>query len=398
VSARTQQARAARHEGQTALEVSVVIPCLNEAQTLGACIDVAQRALREAGVAGEVVVADNGSTDGSDRIAEEHGARVVQVPDPGYGSALRGGIAAAQGEYVLMGDADGSYDFGDLGVFLEQLRAGNDLVVGNRFRGGIERGAMPFLHEYLGNPVLSRLGRRFFRTPCGDIYCGLRAFRREAITGLGLTATGMEYAIEMVVKASLYGLRVTEVPTTLSPDGRDRKPHLRTWRDGWRSLRFLLLYSPGWLFLYPGLVLTAVGLAVMVWLIPGQRTVGSVTFDVHTLLYAGLAVILGLQAVLFWLFARVFAVSVGLLPPDPRLERWTRAISLEIGLLVGGLCFLGGLGGSIYAVLWWGNRSFGQLDYSSTLRLVIPSATLLAVGFELLLGSFFLSILGMKRR
>jgi hypothetical protein len=384
--------------GEPAIEVSVVIPCLNEESTLGACIDVARRAMRELGVEGEVVVADNGSTDGSARVAADHGARVVHVSDPGYGSALQGGIDSARGEFVLMGDADGSYDFGDLAVFLEQLRGGYDLVVGNRFRGGIERGAMPFLHKYLGNPVLTRLGKRFFRTPCGDIYCGLRGFRREAIERLGLASAGMEFAIEMVVKASLHGLNVTEVPTTLSPDGRDRPPHLRTWRDGWRSLRFLLLYSPAWLFLYPGLVLTAVGLAVMAWLIPGQRTIGHVAFDVHTLLYAGLAVIVGLQSVLFWLFARVFAVSVGLLPSDPRLDRWTRILTLEIGLLVSAVCLLTGLGGSIYAVLWWQHRAFGRLDYSSTLRLVIPSATLLAVGFELLLSSFFLSILGMKRR
>src|SRR5271156_4878894 len=268
------------------IELSVVMPCLNEAETLESCIRKAQQAMQSANIAGEVIVADNGSSDGSIEIAERLGARVVPVRTRGYGNALMGGIAAARGKYVVMGDADDSYDFGHIPRFLEQLRQGADLVMGNRFRGGIQKSAMPALHRYFGNPALSRLGRLFFRSGVGDFYCGLRGFRKDAYERMGLRTTGMEFATEMVVKAALLGMPIVEVPTTLSPDGRSRAPHLRTWHDGWRTLRFFLLYSPRWLFLYPGLTLMAAGTALGLWLLPASRQIGSVTFDVHTMVYA----------------------------------------------------------------------------------------------------------------
>ncbi|MBV9269186.1 MAG: glycosyltransferase family 2 protein, partial [Acidobacteriaceae bacterium] len=282
-----------------ALDVSIVLPCLNEAETLEACVRQALAAIEASGVAGEVVVADNGSSDGSQGIAIRSGARVVDVPVRGYGAALMAGIEAARGQYVLMADADGSYNFSHLPRFIHALRNGADLVMGNRFRGGIEPGAMPFLHRYLGNPVLSFLGRLFFRAPVGDFHCGIRAFDRTAIRRLHLTTTGMEFASEMVVKASLEGLRIAEVPTTLTPDGRSRPPHLRTWRDGWRHLRFLLLYSPRWLFLYPGILLMLLGIAIAAWLIPGERTVGHVTFGIDTLAYALGCILVGFHACVF---------------------------------------------------------------------------------------------------
>ncbi len=380
------------------VELSVVIPCLNEAETLASCIERAQRALRKNGIAGEIVVADNGSTDGSQAIAQRLGARVVPIETKGYGSALMGGITAARGRFVIMGDADGSYDLGQLMPFLERLRAGSDLVMGNRFAGGILPGAMPPLHRYLGNPILSSIGRLFFRSPCGDFHCGLRGFNRASILKLDLRTTGMEFASEMVVKATLHRMRIEEVPTTLSPDGRSRPPHLRSWRDGWRHLRFLLLYSPRWLFLYPGMVLMIVGLALGLWLLPGPRTVGRVTFDVHTLLYAALMVIVGFQAVTFALFTRIFAISEGLLPQDPRLERLFRRVTLETGLLAGTFLLVVGFAATLYALGVWGARSFGNLDPVRTLRTVIPAVTLLTLGCQVILASFFLSVLGLRRR
>jgi len=384
--------------GEPELELTVVMPCLNEAETLEVCIRKALTSIEEAGIAGEVVIADNGSTDGSQEIAERCGARVVAVAAKGYGSALSGGIAAARGRYVIMGDADDSYDFTNLVPFVEKLREGYDLVMGNRFLGGILPGAMPPLHRYLGNPVLTTIGRIFFRSPCGDFHCGLRGFSRDAILGLDLRTTGMEFASEMVVKATLHGLRMTEVPTTLAPDGRSRPPHLRSWRDGWRHLRFLLLYSPRWLFLYPGIVLMIVGLAVAGWLIPGPRVVRGVTFDVHTLLYATLAVFLGFQAATFAVFTKVFAISEGLLPEDPALNRVFRYVTLESGLIVGGLLVAFGLGDSIFALYLWGARSFGPLDPSAVLRIIIPAVISLALGCQIVLSSFFLSVLGLRRR
>jgi glycosyltransferase involved in cell wall biosynthesis len=380
-------------------ELSVVMPCLNEARTLGTCIRKAQASFERIGIAGEVVVADNGSTDGSREIAEELGARVVPVEQRGYGAALTGGIAAARGRWVIMGDADDSYDFSDLEPFVQQLREGYDLVAGNRFEGGIREGAMPWLHRRLGNPALSFVGRRLYGTPCGDIYCGLRGFDREKVAALDIRSSGMEFAIEMIVKATMMGLKVTEVPTTLSPDAEGREPHLNTWRDGWRSIRLLLLYSPKWLFLYPGLALLAVGVAGMAWLVPGQRSVGSVTFDVSTLLYFSLAVIVGLQSVYFFLTARWFGITEGLLPDDPRIRRLLEGRGrLELGLAAGMLLLGIGLGLSVYALATWNEAGFGRLDYPDTLRIIIPGATLIACGMQTALSALFLSVLGLRRR
>jgi glycosyltransferase involved in cell wall biosynthesis len=381
------------------IEVSVVMPCLNEAETLESCIRKAQCALLEADIAGEIIVADNGSSDGSIEIAQRLGAQVVKVQDRGYGNALMSGIAAARGKFIVMGDADDSYDFGHVPRFVEQLRRGSDLVMGNRFRGGIEKGAMPPLHQYFGNPALTRLGRLFFRNRnVGDFYCGLRGFRKQAYERMGLRTTGMEFATEMVVKATLLKMRVAEVPTTLSPDGRSRPPHLRTWRDGWRTLRFFLLYSPRWLFLYPGLGLMLLGTLLGAWLLPGPRTVAAVTFDVHTLLYAAVFVLLGFQAIAFAVFTKLFAISEGLHPPDPTLDKAFRYITLEVGLLAGALLILAGLGVSVYAVGFWQSRHFGPLDYAQTLRLVIPASLFLTLGGQTVFASFFLSVLGLRRK
>lgn len=381
-----------------AIELSVVMPCLNEAETLETCILKAQQAFQEANIAGEVIVADNGSTDGSPEIAERLGAKVAHVQARGYGNALMGGIAAASGTYIIMGDADASYDFGHIPRFLEQLRKDSDLVMGNRFKGGIQKDAMPPLHRYLGNPVLTRLGRLFFGGSCGDFYCGLRGFSKKAYETMGLRTTGMEFATEMVVKATLLGMKVREVPTTLSPDGRTRPPHLRTWRDGWRTLRFFLLYSPRWLFLYPGLALMLVGFLVGAWLLPEPRQVGSVIFDVHTLLYAAIAILLGFQSIAFAVFTKLFAISEGLHPPDPLLDRLFRYINLELGLLVGTALAILGFGTSIYAVHMWGQQHFGPLDMSRTLRVVIPAALSMTLGVQTIFSSFFLSVLGLRRR
>jgi hypothetical protein len=383
---------------QPALELSIVMPCLNEAETLGACIEKARRSLQTLGVAGEVIVADNNSTDGSAEIAAKLGARVVRVAAKGYGNALMGGIAAARGKYVIMGDADDSYDFADLGPFVEKLRAGYDLVMGNRFKGRIQPKAMPPLHRYLGNPVLTGLGRLFFHSPCGDFHCGLRGFRKDSLAALDLRTTGMEFASEMVVKATLRKMRIAEVPIALSPSGRSRPPHLRSWRDGWRHLRFLLLYSPRWLFLYPGTALMLLGLLAGLWLLPGPRTVGRATFDVHTLLYAAMAIVIGFQAVLFAIFTKVFAISEGLLPEDPRWNKLFRWITLEVGLIAGGVLFAAGLAGSIYAVSDWGTQSFAAADPVRTLRVVVPSVVALVLGCQIILSSFFLSVLGLRRR
>jgi hypothetical protein len=320
------------------------------------------------------------------------------VEKRGYGSALSAGIAAARGQYVLMGDADQSYDFSQLPRFIEKLREGYDLVMGNRFQGGILPGAMPALHRYLGNPVLSGLGRLFFHAPVGDFHCGLRAFRKEAIQGLDLKTTGMEFASEMVVKAVIHGLRIAEVPSVLRPDGRERAPHLRSWRDGWRHLRFMLLFSPRWLFLYPGLCLMLMGLLVMAWLLPGPRRVGGVTFDVHTMLYGMAAVLVGFQGVLFAVLSKVFAMTTGLVPQTPAWQRAFRWLTLETGLSAGAALFFGGLASSCLALGIWGSRSFGPLDPVETLRLVIPSAGAIALGCEILLASFFLSLLGLARK
>lgn len=376
----------------------MVLPCLNEARTLATCLEKIQRAFQVNALAGEIVVADNGSSDRSPQIAAAMGARVVQVREKGYGNALMGGIAASRGEFVIMGDCDDTYEFAHIPRFLGKLRQGDDLVMGNRFQGGIAPGAMPPLHRYLGNPVLSFLGRMFFGAKCGDFHCGLRGFRKTAYERLGLRTTGMEFASEMVVKATLMGLRVGEVPTTLSPDGRDRPPHLRTWRDGWRHLRFMLLYSPRWLFLYPGLLLMALGALVAAWLLPQPRMVHGVTFDVHTLLYAMVAILIGFQAVAFAVFTQAFGMTQGLLPRDARTEKLFRVITLETGLAAGAALVLVGISSSIWAVHVWGTHNFGPLDTSVMLRTVVPSVTALTLGCQTILFSFFLSILGLARK
>ena len=378
-------------------ELSIVMPCLNERETVGTCVRKALKTLRDAGINGEVIVADNGSSDGSIDLARSEGARVVEVADRGYGNALIGGIQAARGEFVLMADADDSYNFTHIPAFLEQLRAGADLVMGNRFQGGIEKGAMPLLHRYLGNPVLSFLGRIFFHSPCGDFHCGIRAFRKESFLRLNIRSTGMEFASEMVVKASLLQMRICEIPTTLSPDGRSRPPHLRTWRDGWRHLRFLLMYSPRWLFLYPGMLLIIAGLLGCAFLLPGPRMIGGIHFDVHTLLYAFAAVLLGFQLVAFAVFTKVFAIEEGLLPEDPRLNQVLKYITLETGLALGGLLVFLGIAGSIFAVSGWAARSFGDLNPDQMLRVVMPSVFSLTLGVQIVCSSFFLSILGLRR-
>ena len=382
-----------------ALELSIVMPCLDEAKTVGECVTRARGALSRLGIAGEVIVADNGSTDGSREIAEEAGARVIPVSALGYGAALAAGIAAARGRFVLMGDADLTYDFDAIDPFVARLRAGDDLVMGDRFAGGISRGAMPLLHRWIGNPILSFLGRVFFRTKVHDFHCGLRAFRRDAVLALDLRSTGMEYATEMVAKSALHGLKVTEVSATLAPDRRDRPPHLRTWRDGWRHLRFMLLYSPRWLFLYPGALLMVVGALVSLWLLPGPQRAGNVSFDLHTLVYAAIAMIVGFQAVVFALFTKTFAISEGLLPEDPRLTRLYRYVTLETGIIAAIVLVIAGLVLAATAIGIWETQGFGPIvDVPRTLRVVIVSSLAITLGVQTFFASFFLSVLGLSRR
>ncbi len=380
------------------VEVSVVLPCLNEAETLAVCIRKAQRSLEECGVRGEVIVADNGSTDGSQEIATSLSARVVDVPERGYGAALHAGIESARGEYVIMADSDDSYDLATLGPFIDKLREGYDLVTGNRFRGGIEPGAMPPLHRHFGNPLLTALGRMLFSSHSRDFYCGMRGFRRDAVQRMQLRTRGMEYACEMVVKATIMKMNVTEVPTRLFRDGRSRAPHLRSWRDGWRTLRFFLLFSPRFVFLYPGVLLATVGLIGVVALLPGPVMVGTVTLEARTLLFCSVASVLGVQAIIFWTCAKVFAISEGLLPADATFRRVLNYLTLEVGLATGAVLFATGLGAAILSVLWWGSEHFGAFDSATTLRLVIASATLLILGAQVIMGSFLVSVLGLNRR
>jgi glycosyltransferase involved in cell wall biosynthesis len=380
------------------LDLTILMPCLNEAETLATCVRQAVTAIEASGVTGEVVVADNGSTDGSQEIARVEGARVVDVATRGYGAALIGGIEAAHGKYVMMADADASYHFEHLPRFLPKLEEGYDLVMGNRFAGVIERGAMPPLHKYIGNPILSAAGRIFFSIPVRDFHCGLRAFRRDAILALNLRTTGMEFASEMVVKSSLAGLRMTEVPTTLSPDGRSRPPHLRSWRDGWRHLRFLLLYSPRWLFFYPGVAAFVLGAVLSAALLPGPLRVGAFNFDVDTLTYALGLVLIGAHITVFAVSAKVFGTQEGFLQPNPRFERLFKVITLETGVLAGCLLLLLGAGILGYAIYLWHAAAFGALSPTRMLRLTLPSATLLLLGVEVIFSSFFLSLLGLNRR
>lgn len=377
------------------LELTILMPCLNEAQTLERCITKANRFLAESGVKGEVLIADNGSTDGSQAIATRLGARVVNVPTRGYGAALNAGIRAAYGRYVIMGDSDDSYNFANLQPFVDKLREGYDLVMGNRFRGGIAPGAMPFLHRYLGNPVLTFVGRLFFGSPAHDFHCGLRGFSREAILGLHLRTTGMEFASEMVIKASMNKLRVAEIPTTLDKDGRDRPPHLRTWRDGWRHLRFLLMYSPRWLFLYPGMAIFFLGAAGMLWLLPGPQTVGHVTFDTHTLLLSGVAMILGCNVLMFSILSKHSSTIHGLMPPNARLQKAMQVLTLERLLIIGVLIALAGAWGIIDSVLFWSDEKFGGLDRSAMMRKLMPASVSLVIGLQIIFGSFLADIIGL---
>jgi glycosyltransferase involved in cell wall biosynthesis len=381
------------------IELSIMMPCLNEAETLERCIVKAKRFLAEHQVSGEIIVADNGSTDGSDAIARRCGARVVKVPVKGYGAALYYGTLAALGRYVIMGDSDDSYDFQSLAPFLTELRNGRDLVMGNRFMGGIRPGAMPWKNRYIGNPVLTWIGRLFFACPVRDFHCGLRGFNRASFEEMDLKTTGMEFASEMVIKATLLQMEIAEVPTTLDKDGRSRPPHLRPWRDGWRHLRFMLLYSPRWLFLYPGLALMLLGLIVGGALLRGPiNLTPSFGFDIHTLLFAGAAVTLGFQGVTFAFMARVFALNQGLLPGDDGWKGLSRAFTLELGLILGLLLVLTGAGTAIAAVVGWSHAGFGVLSPQRMMRAVIPAVTALSLGCEVILASFFVSVLGLQKR
>lgn len=390
-----------KETAETGLELTIVMPCLNEADTLGICIRKALQAMEAHGICGEVLIADNGSTDGSAEIALELGARVVPVAEKGYGNALMGGIAAARGHFVIMGDADDSYDFLDIAKFVEKLREGYDLVQGCRLPSGggtVLPGAMPWSHRWIGNPNLTRLVRLWFGAPIHDVYCGMRGFRRDKVIGLDLRCTGMEYATEMIIKSTLYGWRMSEVPITLHPDGRKaHAPHLRTFRDGWRTLRFFMLYSPRWLFLIPGLLLGLLGV-VGYGLVYSGATIGGARPDAHSLLFASLFILMGYQSVLFAAFTKTFAIGENLMPADRRMARLFELFTLERGVAVGGLslgCGLVLLGCSVYD--WW-RGGFGGMDYASTMRVVIPGVTLAALGFQTVLGSFFLSILGLRRK
>ena len=383
------------------IELSVVMPCLNEADTLRTCIEKALKAIAEAGLSAEIVVADNGSMDGSQVIAIEAGARLVQVSSPGYGNALMGGIAAARGKFIIMGDADDSYDFLELAKFVHKLREGYDIVQGCRLpRGGgtVKPGAMPFLHRWWGNPMFTFMARWWFRAPIHDIYCGLRGFTKEFYERLNQRCTGMEFATEMVIKASLHGARIAEVPITLHPDGRKaHAPHLKTFRDGWRTLRFFALFSPRWLFLFPSALLCLLGAVGYVLAMP-QVFIRNIGFDAHTLLFASLAIIIGYQCFVFAIFTKTFAVNEGLMPRDERLERFFTIVNLERGLMMGLLVL--GVGASLllWAVNEWRLTGFGHLDYSSTMRVVIPGAMLTTVAVQTIFSSFFISLLGLQRR
>ena len=382
------------------IELSIVMPCLDEAETLAVCVDKAQGYLRRSGVVGEVIVADNGSTDGSQDIARAHGARVVDVPAKGYGSALMGGIEAARGDFVIMGDADDSYDFSRLDPFVERLRAGDELVMGNRFQGGIADGAMPPLHKYLGNPVLSWVGRVLFRSPIGDFHCGLRGFNRRSILDLHLQTTGMEFASEVVVKSTLGGLRVSEVPTTLDKDGRSRPPHLRSWRDGWRHLRFLLIFSPRWLFLIPGAVAFAIGLLGTLFLSFGPIVLGDIGLDISSQVYLAALAVVGYQSVLFAILTKIYAQHEGFrIPRSRNFDRLERRISLESGALVGLALFVVGLAIAVAQFVGWASVGFGALEAGATLRLAVPAALLMMLGAQTIMAGMFLGVLnvGLKR-
>jgi hypothetical protein len=376
------------------LELTILMPCLNEAETISSCVAKAKAFLARAGIAGEVLIADNGSSDGSVALAERDGARVIAVRERGYGAALRAGVAAARGRYVIMGDADDSYDFSGLDPFVAKLRAGHDLVMGNRFAGGIAPGAMPFLHRYLGNPVLSFIGRMFFRAKIGDFHCGLRGFRRDAILGLDLRTSGMELASEMVVRAAVVNLSIAEVPTTLAVDGRSRPPHLRTWHDGWRHLRFLLLFSPRWLFLYPGLALMALGALGVAALLPGPLMLSpGFGVDDHTFLVAAIAILVGVQVVGFSVIARHFAAANALLPRSRPLAALLSVISLERGLMIAAGIMCGGVAGVAWSLWQWSLVDFGPLTAPVVMRVLTLALVLIATGVQLAFTFFLLGVI-----
>ncbi len=380
------------------LEVSFVLPCLDEARTLEGCIRAARRCIEDNGLRGEILVADNGSRDGSPEIARRCGARVVEVPERGYGNALTVGFAAARGRFLIMGDADGSYDFSECMPFVERLRRGDDLVMGSRFEGRILPGAMPWKHRWIGNPVLSRIGRLLFRSPVSDFHCGLRALTKRAFEQMELRTTGMEFASELVVKATVLGLRISEVPVTLHPDGRDRPPHLRSWRDGWRHLRFLLCLSPRWTLFIPGIVAATAGGLLMALVLAGPQRFGSVTLDLHTLVAGALLVLVGYQAVTTAIAARIFALEEEIGPPAPRLQRAFRVFTLERGLLAGALLLTAGAALIGRLIFFWASSGFGPLELERTLRPMLLGSTLVALGIQTLLMSFVYSMLGIKRR
>jgi hypothetical protein len=381
------------------LELTILMPCLNEAETIARCIEKAKAGLERSGVPGEILIADNGSTDGSQAIAEKLGARVVAVRAKGYGNALRGGIEAARGRWIVMGDADDSYDFSEVDRFVKKFQAGDELVMGCRLSSGggrIMPGAMPWKNRWIGNPVLTTIGRVFFKCPAHDFHSGLRGFTKAAYDKMELQTTGMEFASEMAIKGTLRGLKIAEVPITLHKDGRSRPPHLKPWRDGWRHLRFMLLYSPRWLFLIPGLLLSAAGLAVVAALSLGDVRLGGVELNVGTLAVAGMTVTIGFQLVAFAFFTKVFAISEGLLPEDPKLTGAFRIFTLEKGIILGLLVLLAGVILLARAVWVWHEAGFGLLRPEENLRRLIPAATLVVLGIQTVFSSFFMSVLGLK--
>ena len=378
-------------------ELSIVMPCLNEAETLAICINKAQSFLNKNKINGEIIIADNGSTDGSIAIAKSNDATVIHAEQKGYGSALKAGIDAANGTFVIMGDADDSYNFSELIPYLIELRKGKDLVMGNRFKGGIEKGAMPFLHKYLGNPVLSFIGRLFFKINIGDFHCGLRGFSKKAYETMNLKTSGMEFASEMVVKTKLNNLSIAEVPTKLHKDGRTRAPHLKTWSDGWRHLRFLMLYAPNWLFLYPGILLAIVGLIMSIILIINPIEFQSFTLDVHTLLYTSSFLLVGFQFIIFYGLTKIFAVENELLPKSNRYNKLFKFINLEKGLIFGFILLIIGIYLSFNGLASWQETRYGHLDTSATLRIIIPAITALQLGVQTILFSLFFSVLGLKK-
>lgn len=379
-------------------ELTILMPCLNEAETLATCIGKAAGFLNKFNIEGEILIADNGSTDGSPGIAIKNGASVISVKEKGYGNALIAGIRAAKGRYVIMGDADDSYDFSALQPFVEKLREGCHLVMGNRFKGGISKGAMPWLHRYLGNPVLSFAGRLFFKSTTGDFHCGLRGFDRDKILQIGLVSPGMEFASEMVVKATIAGLQIAEVPTKLYADGRTKPPHLNTWRDGWRHLVFLLIYSPKWLFLFPSLILFVISLTGLILLLPGTLYINRLGLDIHTLTIAGMSAVLSYQLFLFAVFIRIYSIKQGLYPPGLKHQRFLKIFTLEKGIAAGLFLIVTGSVPFVFLLTFWAGSEYGNIyETGYTFRLLIPSLTLVSLGILTVFSSFFLRILNLQK-